>query len=344
MEAVKSVWLSDGIGAHTLHKVGSARLQLTDHLWQRVLGEEDEEETIKGQGFFTFMIKWGNMLQLMTYVFLSCMHSTIEESGGLSGFFLWCCSIKDFLGALKHGCFGCITQTRSNIHMHVNTYVCVFCYSSNSRQFILCIPYISQHLAAHRYTSSPAFTLSSSHRTCAHANSQNACTRHTVVVVHCSFIHSCGGLQAWLGTASFFNPLSPSLPFPKGLIHHKPTTPIVQHTGFIQSHYFFEAHFCLLASPASTELLSVTGYYCWLNSHEITVPSINCYKGSVCITFRMRLHVMRIIKRSGSRRMNKIQLFVEMRDKLNHLKFHYQRMLAGVAGEEQIFSLTKFVP
>lgn len=49
------------------------------------------------------------------------------------------------------------------------------------------------------------------------------------------FIHSCGGLHAWLGTASFFSPLSPSLPFPEGPTDHKPTTLIVQHTGFIQT-------------------------------------------------------------------------------------------------------------
>jgi len=38
-----------------------------------------------------------------------------------------------------------------------------------------------------------------------------ACT-HTAHSGSCSlFIHSCGGLQAWPGTASFFSPLSPSL-------------------------------------------------------------------------------------------------------------------------------------
>lgn len=49
------------------------------------------------------------------------------------------------------------------------------------------------------------------------------------------FIHSCGGLHVWLGTASFFSPLSPFLPFPEGLVDHKSTTLIVQHTGFIQT-------------------------------------------------------------------------------------------------------------
>lgn len=60
-------------------------------------------------------------------------------------------------------------------------------------------------------------------------------TEITVAVVHCSFIHSCGGLHVWLGTASFFNPLAPSLPFPEGLVNHKSTTLIVQHSGFIQT-------------------------------------------------------------------------------------------------------------
>lgn len=49
------------------------------------------------------------------------------------------------------------------------------------------------------------------------------------------FIHSCWGLHAWLGIASFFSPLSPALPFPKELVDHKPTTLIVQHTGLIQT-------------------------------------------------------------------------------------------------------------
>lgn len=30
MEAVKTVWLTTGVGAHTLHKVRSASVQLTD--------------------------------------------------------------------------------------------------------------------------------------------------------------------------------------------------------------------------------------------------------------------------------------------------------------------------
>lgn len=49
------------------------------------------------------------------------------------------------------------------------------------------------------------------------------------------FIHSCGGLHVWLGTASFFSPLSPSLPFPEGLVDHKSTSLIVQYTGFIET-------------------------------------------------------------------------------------------------------------
>lgn len=37
MEAVKTVWLTTGIGANALHKVGSTSLQFTDHFWQGVL-------------------------------------------------------------------------------------------------------------------------------------------------------------------------------------------------------------------------------------------------------------------------------------------------------------------
>lgn len=49
------------------------------------------------------------------------------------------------------------------------------------------------------------------------------------------FIHLCGGLYAWRSTASFFSLLSPSLPLPKEIVDHKPTTVIVQHTDFIQT-------------------------------------------------------------------------------------------------------------
>lgn len=41
MGAVKAVGLSPGVGAHALHKVRSASLQLTDHLRQRVLKEKE---------------------------------------------------------------------------------------------------------------------------------------------------------------------------------------------------------------------------------------------------------------------------------------------------------------
>ena len=47
MEAVKTVWLAAGVGAHALHKVRTAGLQLTDHLRQRVL-REGKGDTVEG--------------------------------------------------------------------------------------------------------------------------------------------------------------------------------------------------------------------------------------------------------------------------------------------------------
>lgn len=44
MEAVKTVRLTAGVGTHALHEVRSASLQLTYHLWQRVLKESKGEE------------------------------------------------------------------------------------------------------------------------------------------------------------------------------------------------------------------------------------------------------------------------------------------------------------
>lgn len=72
------------------------------------------------------------------------------------------------------------------------------------------------------------------------------------------FIHSCGGLDVWLGTASFFSPLSPSLPFPEGLcqpqVHNSDCATQWFHSD--QRHCFFEPRLSLLASPLETELLA----------------------------------------------------------------------------------------
>ena len=55
MEAVKTIWLTTGVWAHTLHKVRSASLQFTDHLWQWVLRKEKRrKDTVKGTHWLFF--------------------------------------------------------------------------------------------------------------------------------------------------------------------------------------------------------------------------------------------------------------------------------------------------
>lgn len=120
---------------------------------------------------------------------------------------------------------------RSHRHTHINAHICVSATFLNWRQSLLCIPWgtmintsplIVERHYRHLHHLPPS----------KHAHKW-VCAAHSGC---CSlFIHSYIGLHAWLGTASFFSPLSPSLPFPEGLVHHKPTTLIVQHTGFIQA-------------------------------------------------------------------------------------------------------------
>lgn len=90
--------------------------------------------------------------------------------------------------------------------------------------------YAAKLLGLHLQVSLPALTFPP---IMCHAHS-SACARHTVVVVHCSFIHV-KGFMFGLVQHRFSAHFSPSLPFPEGLVDHKPTTLIVQHTGFIQA-------------------------------------------------------------------------------------------------------------
>lgn len=137
------------------------------------------------------------------------------------------------------------THTRKHLHL-------CFRHSSNWRQSMLCVPYNSQHLTPHLWTSLTAFTLQPFHQIC-------TCTlTNCVRTLHSGccplFIHSCGGLHAWLGTASFFSPLSfPAIPrgtrWPQA--HNSDCATHWLHSN--QSHYFSEPHYSLFASPADTE-------------------------------------------------------------------------------------------
>lgn len=79
-------------------------------------------------------------------------------------------------------------HTHISTHPHARLHLC-FCHSSNWRQSMLCIS-----LSTMINTSPHIFERHYQHSHCCrpskHAHTHtNACARHTVVVVHCSFIH-----------------------------------------------------------------------------------------------------------------------------------------------------------